>query len=735
MNEGMLAAERSLGVRVQLTLATGSVIELDGDDVISFSIEEGADCALLPGCVLAAHLTLSLRNDEGQWRWGGSLRGERPLLGATARVFLNCGQTDLPCGAFIIDKLSAKEHGGAVELSGSDSIASELAVTFCDGLSYPATLGQVWAHCVAQTRYVFEGEIPNGAAVIDSAPQWGNVTLRKAAGWIAQAAGCFVRVDRSGALELVRCVGSAPEPLTPEVYWDLNEGFSSFGPVQSVQVTPMKANASFTVVSGDGTGETVSVEDNPLFIEGAAHVHALAAGMLEQIAGLTLERASFGWRGDPAVSVGACLALTDTFGWERQCTVTRQTLRFDGGFSAECVCETPQTGDGGIVRAITPEGGVNANALVGTVDGGLLAADSVTAKSIAARSITAVKLAAGAVSADHLSAGSVTADKLDTGTVSGRVAEFVTAEIGQLSAADVETNALYASFAHLIQLAVDSVAAGSIAVDDLAGALARFVTMYAGVGQFDFATIQNLVAKALSLEQASAESVYIKNLAVTSANLLSATLGKLVIKGEDGKYYRVFVGSDGAISAEEATVTEDEVSQGQTSTGQQIVDTQMNVADLNASNLQASSAVINQILTTALTAEKITAADALIASATIPTLYTTSITAIANNMDISANKTIQLLLGAKDELQRWFTFSDEQGLVIQKPAYTDADGVEHKASIWQTITDETGYHIKRTDLPGYVGSFARDRLIVDGVETGEIATRKTSNGGWVWVDA
>lgn len=108
---------------------------------------------------------------------------------------------------------------------------------------------------------------------------------------------------------------------------------------------------------------------------------------------------------------------------------------------------------------------------------------------------------------------------------------------------------------------------------------------------------------------------------------------------------------------------------------------------------------------------------------------------ISNEINLASNSIIQLLLGAQNEMQRWFTFSDAHGLVIRKPAYTDAEGVVHPASIWQTITDETGYHIKRVDLPGYVGSFARDRLIVDGVETGKIATRKTSSGGWAWVDA
>ena len=134
-------------------------------------------------------------------------------------------------------------------------------------------------------------------------------------------------------------------------------------------------------------------------------------------------------------------------------------------------------------------------------------------------------------------------------------------------------------------------------------------------------------------------------------------------------------------------------------------------------------------------AGKITAGDALLASATIPSLYTTAIQAIGDGMDLSANDTIRLLLGAKDEMQQWFTFDNERGLLIQKPAYTDASGVEHPASIWRTITDETGYHIQRTDLPGYVASFARDRLIVDGAQIGDIVARKTASGGWAWVDA
>ena len=267
---------------------------------------------------------------------------------------------------------------------------------------------------------------------------------------------------------------------------------------------------------------------------------------------------------------------------------------------------------------------------------------------IAAGSITTDELYAAIAKIITLRVKQINAENITTDELYAALADVILLRAQQITADNIETDELAAAYAEITTLLVENINAGNVQADKLGAALANFVTMYAGTGEFDFATIQNLVAKALSLEQASAESVYIKNLAVTSANLLSATLGKLVLKGDDGRYYRVFVGSDGSISTEEIVPTDDEIQNGQTSGGQQIVETSMNVGSLNASNLQASSAVINQILTTALTAEKITAADALIASASIPALYTTSIKALGAGLDLSANEYIQLIVGEVD---------------------------------------------------------------------------------------
>ena len=87
MNESMRADLRAIGVTGEIVFPTGASAELD--EVISVRIEEGADGALLPGSVLSARYSVALANDSGQWREGGSVRGTRPIVGSTVKLFLN----------------------------------------------------------------------------------------------------------------------------------------------------------------------------------------------------------------------------------------------------------------------------------------------------------------------------------------------------------------------------------------------------------------------------------------------------------------------------------------------------------------------------------------------------------------------------------------------------------------------------------------------------------------------
>lgn len=642
MSVAMRAAARELSVRAVLTFPTGAEAALSGNEIVAFTIEEGADSALLPGCVLSAAISMELDNGEGQWRSGGSLRGGRPLMGSTLEVFVSADCVEAACGAFIISNVSADEQSGVVRLSGSDSIASELSGAFADTLSYPASLGTLWAHLVGQTRYVWSGTLPCASALIAEPPDWNGATLRRVAGWIAQAAGCFVRVSRTGALEIVPCMNTQVEELGPDEYIELRDGFDAFGPVCALRARP--SDGGLDIVAGNGAiGAELLIENNPLY--DTADAAALAQATFNRLSGLTLHRAEFRWRGDPEVGVGTRVKLTDTFGDAFEGVVTRQTLRFCQGFYAECACELPDT-EYNSARAITPEGGLNAAALTGRIDGGLLRAGSVQAQAVAAESITAAKLAAGSVTADKVAAGAITADKLAADAVSAQSVEAVVARLGQIKAGKLTADALYTALADVFELTAASVAAGSIAADQLAAALADFVSAYVKTGSFDFATAQNLLAGALTLKKGHADSMTISNLAVTSANLLSATLGELILRGSDGAYYTVFVGADGEITSAQTALSQSQIDAGEAD-GRKIVETSANIGALNAETLDAQSAVIGEILSTALTTGRITAAKALLASATIPALYATAIEAVGDGLELSSNQSIRALVGTR----------------------------------------------------------------------------------------
>lgn len=85
---------------------------------------------------------------------------------------------------------------------------------------------------------------------------------------------------------------------------------------------------------------------------------------------------------------------------------------------------------------------------------------------------------------------------------------------------------------------------------------------------------------------------------------------------------------------------------------------------------------------------------------------------------------------ALDEIfKMWYSFTDE-GMSVQKKT---ADG--KPASIWSTLTDNTGFHILRSDLLEKVFSAYKDRCRVQKLVIGNTMIKPSGNGGMVWVKA
>ena len=225
----------------------------------------------------------------------------------------------------------------------------------------------------------------------------------------------------------------------------------------------------------------------------------------------------------------------------------------------------------------------------GSITGSKLASDSVGGLQLKAASILAGHIDADAITTDKLAAGVVTAEKLAAGAVDAGALSAIAAKISSLTAGDIET-------------------------DTLAAGLAAFTVITCGSASFDQATVQHLVAEALNLSFGVGDEVFINNLKVAYAQIVSAAIGNLCIRASDGNYYTIDVDADGNVSATPVTVTEDEIASGQTDAGRVILETDITAEDLSTSNLLATYALINRIDAARIDVDKLFAREAFIAN-------------------------------------------------------------------------------------------------------------------------
>ena len=198
-----------------------------------------------------------------------------------------------------------------------------------------------------------------------------------------------------------------------------------------------------------------------------------------------------------------------------------------------------------------------------SIDTRHLQADSVNADAIQAESVTAGKVAAGAITAEKLSAGAVTADKIAANAV---------------TAAKIDANSVDAINAKLGTAAIAQAEIGSADI---------------GFAQIKDANVEQLIAR-----DAVTGRYYIQKLQVDNAQMVQATVGALVVRAGDGKYYRLDFDSSGNLSPTEVTLTPGEIAAGETADGRgSIIETDLTVTDLAASNMKAINALIDKITT------------------------------------------------------------------------------------------------------------------------------------------
>ena len=322
-----------------------------------------------------------------------------------------------------------------------------------------------------------------------------------------------------------------------------------------------------------------------------------------------------------------------------------------------------------------------------------LSANSLTAlkayiHELAAESVTTDQLYAdlASIALAQITTANIENANIDWASIGALSANIATIAKAHLADADIEWADIASLTAAVADIAEAKIAGASITaaqIDDLDATVASILHAQVATGEFDFAEVENLLSSVFVLGQGIAGSVSIENLTVTQANMLGAVIGSLVLPGEDGKYYEITVGTDGALSTAEVEVSAGEIEAGVTQGGKPIAATSINAGSIHGSTVTAQQAILNTILTQALTAGQITAGQALIASATVPTLYATSIQAIGNSLTFTANERIQLIVSSVSQAQS----AAETAQSAASAAQDTANTAQSAASAAQSAAD------------------------------------------------
>lgn len=248
----------------------------------------------------------------------------------------------------------------------------------------------------------------------------------------------------------------------------------------------------------------------------------------------------------------------------------------------------------------------------GTIGNAALQPDIISARHMQADSVSANAIQAGSVNAEKIESHSITADQIKTGALDAISVNAVSAYIAKLVADKITTDSLYANIAKISDAEIDS-------------------------ADIDFGQIKDMVAGTAIITKGNAGQLYISRLSVTEANMVSLTVGELVVKGKDGSFYSVSVDEDGNIKTDLKQIANDDVKDLSLNAGEKIIEGTVTAACLNAQNIFGENAIIQQLIAANMDVATLFAQDAFIGALTTNTIIgDKSITIMAQ--DIAANE-------------------------------------------------------------------------------------------------
>lgn len=234
---------------------------------------------------------------------------------------------------------------------------------------------------------------------------------------------------------------------------------------------------------------------------------------------------------------------------------------------------------------------------------------------------------ANAISGSSIDVSQVVDFDQNVGLIISR-ARISTAQIDQLSA----------EIARISQAYIDSAEIDTARIRNLETEVARIATAVVGsatidVANIDFANIdwakiKNSVTDHAVITQGVGGQLYIQDLAVTEANMVSLTVGELVVKGQDGLFYSVSVDENQQIVATQKLIVNNDIANQTINADTKLIENSITARTLNVQDIFADSAIIKQVIA---------------ANIDVDTLFARQATINAiNAMDIRGNQYLNL---------------------------------------------------------------------------------------------
>ena len=238
----------------------------------------------------------------------------------------------------------------------------------------------------------------------------------------------------------------------------------------------------------------------------------------------------------------------------------------------------------------------------------------------------------------ELAAGSITADELYTSIAMIATAQLTTANIvnANIDWAQIENLAAEIATISKAQITTANINEANInwaAITTLSAAVASMVKADIGTADIDWAHIKDLATDTAIITQGVGGELYIAKLAVTEANLVSLTVGELVVKGADGHFYSVSVDSDGNVTSTLKQIGNDDVADVSINAGEKIIEGTITAATLNVNDIFADNATIRRLIAANLDVDTLFAREATINA--------------LNAMDITSNTYLRLMVDGK----------------------------------------------------------------------------------------